>query len=149
MAVEDLLAQNQRFFDSVDRIVQRINLTQCHEGTPVKTIKHDASIYGPLTVSEMGELSLLCSLASTLQVSNDSTPCGFASVELDQLSALTELLDRHVNLAAGINLIQQAHDIVIAEGSSASALDKVRFVIARIVPTVRSKTHLDALFHFI
>ncbi|GKY98749.1 hypothetical protein MPSEU_000831200 [Mayamaea pseudoterrestris] len=140
-AERQLDAQNQRFLDTVDRIVQRVNLQEGREGGTPLIKKANTSSEGPLTSTEMGELSFLCSLASTLPESTELVPTGFAAVELDQLSALTDLLDRHINLAAGINLFQQAHLVIVGEDSSgavATALDKwIKHQGTRTIVTLR------------
>lgn len=123
-------AQNQRFRDIVDRIVQRVNLQEGHEGTPRRSVTGPSAgrasgSEGPLTSAEMIDLSFLCSLASTLPESSETRPTGFASVELDQLTAMTEMLERHINVAAGINLIQQTLEVVENEDADV-AVAKVR-----------------------
>jgi hypothetical protein len=128
---DDASLQTERFRDTVDRLVQRVNLHEGREGGSGGGggAHHDSSKLGPLTCAELGELSLLCSLAKTLPESTEAEPTGFATVEADQLGALTEMLDRHVNLATGVNLVQQAVK-VIEEAETPSevpqAVQKVR-----------------------
>ena len=100
--------------DTVNRIVLRVACTEGHE-SPSKA----APAGGPLTRQELAELSLLCS--STEEE-------GFAAVEGDQLLALLELLDRHINHAVSVNLIPQALEVLQEEDSpsrAAASLDQV------------------------
>ena len=72
---------------------------------------------GPLTEHELHILSLLCTRAASTLITNKKAPPGskkrgFASVEGDLLTTLMELLEKHVNLAVGVDLIQVAMDVI-------------------------------------
>jgi len=117
-----------------------------------------------LTAVELSELSLLCTLASSLPPTtekhgtnaapNSSTPDkqpeelgsstngnGFAAVEGDQLVELIELLDRHVSRATGINLLK---DVVVDTISKENAPSAAIAALGRV-----SVIHLLALFSFL
>jgi hypothetical protein len=89
-----------------------------------------------LAVQELSELSLLCTVASALPQPaspqhDNSCATGFATVDGDQLVALLELLDRHVNLAARVHLIQDAINVMNqqeAPSKASASLDQVRYV---------------------
>ena len=143
---EDPSSTNNKFSDAVDRMVLRVALQEGHEGDSAsppgsaaasrrkKLLSHakPAAGQGPLLPHELSELSLLCTMASSLSVSssdNDNAPqqlqrqqqqqdsdglLGFASVDGDQLVALVELLDKHVNLAVvnGSHLVSDALELL-------------------------------------
>ena len=70
---------------------------------------------GPLTKEELRILSLLCTEMAGKQARKPppgSKKRGFASVEGDLLTALMELLEKHVNLAVGVDLIQEAVNVI-------------------------------------
>jgi hypothetical protein len=124
-------------------------------GTPsTTTTTRDASSLqggGPLTSQELSELSFLCSTAlasrsssssqhrlgsgGTRRTSNDGNDCsddGFAAVEVDQLLGLMDLLNRHVNLAVSVHLMDAAAAVVVgaqSHSAAAAALDRVRYAI--------------------
>ena len=113
--------QHDKFVDTVGRIVLRVNMVEGHEGSPEKK-NTPSEGQGPLTSHELSELSLLCTLQTTLSRENDSsTPLGFANVEGDQLANLIELLDKHVNLAVGVQIIRDALEVMKKEESPSKA----------------------------
>jgi hypothetical protein len=150
---EQLQQQHQQqFTNTVERITLRVNLKEGREH--VEDTSQRASVKqlagdGPLTVLELQELSLLCTLntsASSMSSSSSSSTApttassqqqqqqtGFASVDGDQLVALTELLDRHVHHAAQVHLLPQACHVLQQHSKSpsqaAAALDKVRALL--------------------
>jgi hypothetical protein len=133
---------NQKFTETVERIVRRVAMQEGREHMEPSQQKQAATRQagqGPLTVQELSELSLLCTVASAMpqaaspqhhQHDNNSVVTqGFATVDGDQLVALLELLDRHVNLAARVRLIQDAINVMHQQESPSKAsasLDKVR-----------------------
>ena len=127
--------------DVLARIVHRVDLQESHEGdgSTAERWNEDSqnagnasnasssgrNNSGPLTSRELSELSFLCSkIAATMTTSgsitgpsigsnnkkNNST--SFANVEIDIVLSIIELLDRHVNLAVGINVIESSASIV-------------------------------------
>jgi hypothetical protein len=133
---------NQKFTETVERIVRRVAMQEGREHMEPSQQKQAATQQagqGPLTVQELSELSLLCTVASAMpqvaspqhhQHDNNSVATqGFATVDGDQLVALLELLDRHVNLAARVRLIQDAINVMNQQESPSKAsasLDQVR-----------------------
>jgi hypothetical protein len=133
---------NQKFTETVERIVRRVAMQEGREHMEPSQQKQAATRQagqGPLTVQELSELSLLCTVASAMpqaaspqhhQHDNNSVVTqGFATVDGDQLVALLELLDRHVNLAARVHLIQDAINVMHQQESPSKAsasLDQVR-----------------------
>ena len=101
--------QHDKFVDTVGRIVLRVNMAEGHEGSPDKK-NAPLEGQGPLTAQELSELSLLCTLQTTLKENDNDI--GFANVEGDQLSNLIELLDEHVNLAVGAQIICKALEVM-------------------------------------
>jgi hypothetical protein len=108
---------------------------------------------GPLTSQELSELSFLCSTALAARsksssssssqhrrgggggrrTTNNDNDCvgedGFAAVEVDQLLGLMDLLNRHVNSAVSVHLMDSAAAVVVGAQSpsaAAAALDRVR-----------------------
>lgn len=119
--MESVPLSSTRFSDTVNRIVLRVVCTEGHEDS---TSHNRASDSGPLTLPELTELSLLCSaLNDTHSASEDNF--GFASVEADQLLALLEVLDRHINIAVAIDFIRDALEILRSEDGRSEALDQV------------------------
>jgi hypothetical protein len=130
---------NQKFTETVERIVRRVAMQEGREHMEPSQQKQAATRQagqGPLSVQELSELSLLCTVASAMpQVASpqhnqhDNNAQGFATVDGDQLVALLELLDRHVNLAARVHLIQDAINVMHQQESPSKAsasLDQVR-----------------------
>jgi hypothetical protein len=134
---------NQKFTETVERIVRRVAMQEGREHMEPSQQKQAASQkagQGPLTVQELSELSLLCTVASAMpqvaaspqhhhQHDNSVEAQGFATVDGDQLVALLELLDRHVNLAARVHLIEDAINVMHQQESPSKAsasLDQVR-----------------------
>jgi hypothetical protein len=95
---------------------------------------------GPLTPQELQELSFLCTAASAeaaqqpaMQHQNGEkadSVVGFATVDGDQLSALVELLDRHVSLAVSkVHIVEKAAEIyqkTESPSQATAAIDAVR-----------------------
>jgi hypothetical protein len=134
---------NKKFTETVERIVRRVAMQEGREHMEPSQQKEAATRQagqGPLSVQELSELSLLCTVASAMpqaaspqhhhQHDNNSVATqGFATVDGDQLVALLELLDRHVNLAARVHLIQNAINVMHQQESPSKAsasLDQVR-----------------------
>lgn len=122
---------NALFTDTVNRVVLRVACTEGHEeSSPAR--QTPLSHAGPLTPRELSELSLLCTSANAARSNNNTsedTPSGFATVEGDQLLALLELLDRHIDSAVSVNFIPEALELLQKEESPSKAsasLDKVR-----------------------
>jgi hypothetical protein len=106
----------------------RVALQEGHEGgnntIPSNALKPHL---GPLTNQELAELTFLCN-TETAASGNNCPDDGFATVEGDQLVSLIELLDRHVNLAVAVNLVQQSLQHIepgAAPSVIASEMDKV------------------------
>ena len=109
------------FADAVNRIVLRVACTEGHESPSKQHATSAADNTGPLTVPELAELSLLCS-------KKGSEEGGFDTVEGEQLLALLELLDRHINHAVSANLIPRALAVLQEEDSpsrASASLDQV------------------------
>jgi hypothetical protein len=134
---------NQKFTETVERIVRRVAMQEGREHMEPSQQKQAATRQagqGPLTVQELSELSLLCTVASAMPQAaspqhhqhdnhNSVVTQGFATVDGDQLVALLELLDQHVNLAARVHLIQDAINVMHQQESPSKAsasLDQVR-----------------------
>jgi hypothetical protein len=100
---------------------------------------------GPLTSRELSELTFLCSTISAAMTSLATTvpskfsttnkqkciiTTSFADVDIDTVLSVIELLDRHVNLAVAINIIESSATIVCDTTKSpsqiAAALEQVR-----------------------
>lgn len=101
---------------------------------------------GPLTSRELSELTFLCSTISVAMTTSATTTAtvpskvrttnkkkcitSFADVDIDSVLSVIELLDRHVNLAVAINIIESSATIVCDTTKSpsqiAAALDQVR-----------------------
>lgn len=124
----DDTAQNYQFGDIVNRIIHRVDLLEGREGGTAAKDANGASssTTSPLTVHELSELSLLCTVAASLD-QNDIDQ-GFAAVEGDQLMALIDLLDRHVNSATSCHLLTNAIQILGDHNTSKAsvALEQVR-----------------------
>jgi hypothetical protein len=76
---------------------------------------------GPLTGQEFSILSLLCTKVASQKANasavarlpgSSQDPLGFGAVDGDLLTTLTELLEKHVNLAVGVDLVQEAVDVI-------------------------------------
>jgi hypothetical protein len=105
---------------------------------------------GPLTSRELSELTFLCSTIAAAMTASATTTVGtnlsvpsmvsttnkkksitsFANVDIDLVLSVVELLDRHVNLAVAINIIESSATIVCDTTKSpsqiAAALEPVR-----------------------
>jgi hypothetical protein len=142
--IEDLLA----------RIVHRVDLHESHEGdgstaergsdnSANKSIDSNGKIAtnrsGPLLPREISELSFLCNAIAAATISttpgttqsvNNKKRIGFASVDVDSVLSLIELLDRHVNLAVAMNVIESSvgvlSDTTKSPSQIAAALEQVR-----------------------
>lgn len=98
-----------------NRRILASSLSACREGSPAVA----SSNVGPLTASELDILSLCCTkITANSGGSNDRStsatamPHGFGAVDGDLLTTLTELLEKHVNLAVGVDLVQEAIDVI-------------------------------------
>ena len=109
-----MTSSSSKFADAVSRMVHRVNLQEGHEAGTRPISSHQQ---GPLKPQELAELSFLCTAAaaasssaaaSSNNNSEQAANAGFASVEGDLLVAVIEMLDRHVNLAVGVHLIDDA-----------------------------------------
>lgn len=137
--------KSEKLADAVARMIHRVDLSEGHEGSGEAATSStnkggdddDDDVHlnqGPLTPQELAELSFLCTAttaaADSKRGSKSSTQAvGFAAVEGDQLVALMELLDRHVNLAVSVNLMESAAGIAALQESpsqAAMAVDQVR-----------------------
>ena len=108
------------FSDTVNRIVLRVACTEGHEDSPVKQQSLNYSGAGPLTRTELSDLSLLCTQQNHQQ--------GFASVEGEQLLALLSLLTRHIDNAVTVDFIVEALQVMKrgeTPSRAAAVLDEV------------------------
>jgi hypothetical protein len=115
---------SSKYSDAVSRMLMRVALQEGHEGASTASSNALKPHLGPLTIQELSELTFLCNTAA----SGNNPYDGFATVEGDQLVALIELLDRHVNLAVAVNLVEQALQHIepgAAPSVIASEMDKV------------------------
>jgi hypothetical protein len=94
--------------DVISRMVLRVDLEEGYEEGAASSAPPQHQ--GPLAPQEMAELSCLCSATSSSNATNSNSD-GFDKVELDQLMALVELLDRHVKLAVTVHWIENAVEI--------------------------------------
>jgi len=163
---------DSEFSVAVSQIVNRVALEEGHEGPATPEQRRRATLartQGPLTPHELSKLSYLCTLGSTLVASKSSSLSstmtsssqspgattsasaggeaeltGFATVEGDELVALIALLDRHVNIAAGVRLIDDALRILKDEEVSPSSSRKQA---AAELNKVRAPISLVTFFH--
>lgn len=115
------------FSDTINRIVLRIACVESREESSGKANGNNEA--GPLSAVELAELSMLCAQQSQRPSE------GFCTVEGDQLLALLELLDRHINNAVGLNFVQAAVDCCSKEAPGSvvsSVLDSVSFLIESV-----------------
>ena len=108
-AIERLLSAE------TNRRMQASSLSACREGSPSTP---SSSEVGPFIASELEILSLCCTRAAqslglfhsqNYSTTNAAaTPHGFGSVDGDLLTTLCELLEKHVNLAVNVDLVQEA-----------------------------------------
>lgn len=155
------------FVRTVSRILHRVDCTEGHEeGTAMTTdattvaaaVASDDS-GGPLSRSELNELSLLCcrsgSTAGASAAASTATAAAaavihgeeehqgsfFAAVEGDQLVGLVELLHRHINRAVSIHFVEAAAAAVIlgqqqsqtSSSSSSTTMEQVRVCLSACV----------------
>jgi hypothetical protein len=125
------------------------------------TTSCNGTVQGPLTTQEIAELSYLCHAVSTTNTSassntrkisngksndamtmpetavsmmndtNANDRLDFSNMESDSLLSLMELLDRHVNVAVAIHLLEHAAAVVLAHAAHApsqvaTVIDQVR-----------------------
>lgn len=110
-AIERLLSAES------NRRMQASSIAACRQGAPSTP---STSEVGPLIASELEILSLCCTRAAQslglVPAQNNSTtgatPHGFGSVDGDLLTSLCELLEKHVNLAVTVDLVQEAIDVI-------------------------------------
>lgn len=134
--------------DVMNRILHRVDMKESHEGDGSTAERWSNTAPScPLTSAELSELSFLCQTlsnervdctmsASTTQERKPAT--GFASIESDSLLSLMELLERHVNLASSIHLVQEAAAVLAnpanaAPSQAANAMDKVRVLSRKVL----------------
>lgn len=91
------------------------SLSACRDGSPAAAAA--SSHVGPLTASELDILSLCCTKAAhslSIHSRNLATGAahGFGAVDGDLLTTLCELLEKHVNLAVNVDLVQEAIEII-------------------------------------
>ena len=124
LIMESVPHSSTKFSDTVNRIVLRVACTEGHEDS---TSHNRAADAGPLTLPELAELSLLCAatLNDTPNHQQSQDKFGFATVEADQLLALLEVLDRHINNAVAIDFIRDALEVLRTEDGRSEALDQV------------------------
>lgn len=107
-AIERILSAEE------NRKIQAASPSACREGNDPIALSHG----GPFTGHELSILSLLCIKASgqdpqgTVGRDDSRGARGFAAVDGDLLSTLNELLEKHVNLAVGIDLVQEAVSVI-------------------------------------
>lgn len=144
---------NEKYTAVIEAMVLRAHMVEGREGYSPdhhhhRLVRHQPG-QGPLLPQELADLSLLCSANSSSSSKNknqattkksnrqeqqqqeDAALKGFASVDGDQLAALIELLDKHVNLAARVSLIEDALNIIKKAGSpsiASDAIDQVRII---------------------
>lgn len=100
---------DDELLDALERILSAEENRRIMAAAPSAYIDDSAGTSaGPLTAQELQILTLLCTKASQRRRSGG----GFASVEGDLLTTLTELLEKHVNLAVQVDLIQEATEII-------------------------------------
>lgn len=120
---------SSKYSDTVSRMLNRVALQEGHEGANPAASNTAKPHLGPLTDQELAELTFLCNtVASGNNNNNNNDGDSFANVEGDQLVSLVELLDRHVNLAVAVNLVEQSLQHVqpgAAPSVIASEIDKV------------------------
>ena len=94
-----------------NRKIQASSPAACREGAaPIQ-----GSSGGPLNAQELSILTLLCTKIENDKKTNSNTPgapIGFGAVDGDLLSTLTEFLEKHVNQAVGVDLIQEAIAVI-------------------------------------
>ena len=94
------------------------SLSACRDGSPAAAAA--SSHVGPLTASELDILSLCCTKAAhslsmhsrNLATTTAADAHGFGAVDGDLLTTLCELLEKHVNLAVNVDLVQEAIGII-------------------------------------
>lgn len=128
--------------DVITKILHRVDMMESHEGSGSTAERWNNTTHagqGPLTPAELSELSFLCQSLATSQsnggagamtaAKKEPEPAtGFASIESDLLLSLMELLDRHVNLASSINLLQDGAALLAihaAPSQAANAMEQV------------------------
>jgi hypothetical protein len=128
--------------DVITKILHRVDMMESHEGggsTAERWNNVTHAGQGPLTAAELSELSFLCQSLTTSQsnagagamtaAKKEQEPVtGFASVESDLLLSLMELLDRHVNLASSIHLLQEAAAVLAAHAAPSQAANAMEQV---------------------
>lgn len=107
---------NGGLFDTLEKMVltaeARSDLPSVTMGRSV-TEKAGTTFGGPLSTQELSHLSLICTSATSSDVSrDDAAKQGFGSVDGDLLMNLVPLLDQHVEAAASVDLIREASKVV-------------------------------------
>jgi hypothetical protein len=141
------ISSNQTHDGGFTEVIERILSTQQHRADSVdddmegllgrtSSSGFDESL-GPLIPSELLDLSMLCakqsSLPSELPSSHRNTSSkapsssnnGFGSVDVETLSCLVVLLEKHVSLASRIDIIQEAYNASRVGSSNSSPNGKV------------------------
>jgi cohesin loading factor subunit SCC2 len=103
-----MAADSHLFSNTVNKILQRVALQEGREGG---TAAHSTIHHGPLTQMELSDLSLLCTRAT------HETGPSFESVEKEEIAALIEYLEKHVNLACGVHIIEDVCAFLQNQGS--------------------------------
>jgi hypothetical protein len=128
--------------DLITKILHRVDMMESHEGTGSTAERWNNTTHagkGPLTPAELSELAFLGQSITTPPSNVGAGPMtaakkeqesatGFASIDSDLLLSLMELLDRHVNLASSIHLVQEAAAILAshpAPSLAANAMEQV------------------------
>jgi hypothetical protein len=122
----DSIADDDALVDAIERILSAEENRRRLADSPSACMK-TAAIHlpspnvGPFTDQELKILSLLCTQVSNRleeakeQAANGNRVApveGFVAVEADVLGTLTELLEKHVNLAVNVDLIHEATTII-------------------------------------
>jgi hypothetical protein len=150
-AIEQILSAEE------NRKIQAASLSACRAGaSPIPGGANGE----PLMANELSILSLLCTKAAGYKqttttnrtapnggniIQNHSQgPIGFGAVDGDLLSTLTELLEKHVNQAVGVDLVKEAVSVIHKRETK---IDQVRaYIIIISFFGKRKKTHLEFYF---
>ena len=106
-----------------NRRMMASSFSACRNGSPAAAAAaahNQTASEGPLMADELDILSLCC----TKIASSGTTGNGFGAVDGDLLTTLTELLEKHVNLAVNVDLVQESLQYI--RSSQDGKLDQVR-----------------------